>query len=659
MTFSLRHPVTLLTLCLLLFPKCSCDQTAYIPTTPAFILLNPSEIDFGPIPLDSFASAKFTILNKGQRELNVSGFSLDPVDAPFATERSALTVAEESSVDIVIHFRPTQIGIFEANLTVQHDAENDDTPTTITLKGIGSEDVICTACGGKIAECEEDTLISYESVGGCEEDQCLYEATRTLCECGCDTEELLCNICEDAGPAATPFDAGNNIPLLSDAGSPSQEDNDIASESYRAVVAANIGRTCGITSNGQVKCWGKCDISPTCPSDGLWGNNIGETPASMEPMNLGFNTPVASIKWSGFSYCILTTNNYAKCWGSNLGPLGFPSTSTVVGEDPDEMGANLPYLDVGSDLTIQKLDLAFNHGCALLTNGRVKCWGAKSFLGLGYSGSLYDQLGDEPNEMGNYLPFVDLGSHGHAVVDIALAGEGSCALFDNGQVKCWGRNRGGMLGLGEGTEILGITNIRGDNDNEMGDDLPFVDLGTDVFATQITLGLAHACILTDDHRVKCWGANGDYGFLGHGNNEEGAGTSPEQMGDNLPYTDLGNVGTVIAIFSKGSHTCALFDIGKIKCWGDNWAGMLGYEDITPRGTTTSQMGENLPFVDLGEDFFVTGLTIGALTSCASNDTGNIKCWGQNSSGELGLGDDAVRGDGYGEMGDNLPEVQID
>ena len=344
--------------------------------------------------------------------------------------------------------------------------------------------------------------------------------------------------------------------------------------------------------------------------------------------------------------------------GKQLGPLGFPSSADIVGTEPSEMGANLPYLDVGSGLTIKKLDLGFNHGCALLTNGRIKCWGAKSFLGLGYSGSLFDRIGDEENEMGNYLPFVDLGSHEHAVTDIALAGEGSCALFDNGQVKCWGHNRGGMLGLGEGTTIYGAPNIRGDADGEMGDNLPFVDLGTDVFATQVTVGLAHACILTDDNRVKCWGANSDYGFLGHGNNEEYAGTAPEHMGDNLPYTDLGSVGTVVAIFSKGSHTCALFDIG-IKCWGDNWVGMLGYEDTTPRGTLVSQMGDNLPFVELGEDFFVTGLTVGALTSCASSDTGEIKCWGRNINGELGLGDSADRGDNYGEMGENLPSLQMD
>ena len=88
------------------------------------------------------------ILNEGQLPLNITGFTLEPADAPFATELSAVMVERESSVDIVIHFRPTQEGIFEATLTVLHDASNDDTPQTVVLRGTGSTDV-CTTCDGK------------------------------------------------------------------------------------------------------------------------------------------------------------------------------------------------------------------------------------------------------------------------------------------------------------------------------------------------------------------------------------------------------------------------------------------------------------------------------------------------------------------------------
>jgi len=46
----------------------------------------------------------------------------------------------------------------------------------------------------------------------------------------------------------------------------------------------------------------------------------------------------------------------------------------------------------------------------------------------------------------------------------------ACAILSRGQLKCWGYNSFGQLGLGH------IVNI-GDAAGEMGDDLPFVDLG--------------------------------------------------------------------------------------------------------------------------------------------------------------------------------------
>ena len=72
------------------------------------------------------------------------------------------------------------------------------------------------------------------------------------------------------------------------------------------------------------------------------------------------------------------------------------------------------------------------------------------------------------------------------------------------------------------------------------------------------------------------------------------------------------------------------------------------------------MGEYLPFVFLG-----TGWTISSLSSsfnynhqCVLSNSGQMKCWGRNDEGQLGLGDDDNRGDDLGEMGDYLPEVNV-
>jgi alpha-tubulin suppressor-like RCC1 family protein len=105
----------------------------------------------------------------------------------------------------------------------------------------------------------------------------------------------------------------------------------------------------------------------------------------------------------------------------------------------------------------------------------------------------------------------------------------ACALLDNASVKCWGTNYNGGLGLGD-------NNNRGDAANEMGDNLSTVDLGTGRTATAMSLGSSHTCALLDNSDIKCWGS-GDNGRLGQGTNSN-IGNNANDMGDNLPAIDL-------------------------------------------------------------------------------------------------------------------------
>jgi alpha-tubulin suppressor-like RCC1 family protein len=77
-------------------------------------------------------------------------------------------------------------------------------------------------------------------------------------------------------------------------------------------------------------------------------------------------------------------------------------------------------------------------------------------------------MGDAANEMGDNLPIVDLGT-GRTATAISLGNGHTCAMLDNGFVKCWGYNANGRLGQGN-------TNSIGKNANEMGDNLPAIDL---------------------------------------------------------------------------------------------------------------------------------------------------------------------------------------
>jgi LPXTG-motif cell wall-anchored protein len=190
----------------------------------------------------------------------------------------------------------------------------------------------------------------------------------------------------------------------------------------------------------------------------------------------------------------------------------------------------------------------------------------------------------------------------------------------------------------------------------MGDSLSAVDLGVGVTAMAVTAGYVHTCALLSTGAVKCWGDNGS-GQLGVGDTTargDGAG----EMGDALPAVDLGAGLSATAIAGGFVHTCALLSSGAVKCWGGNSTGQLGVGDATARGDGAGEMGGDLPSVDLGSGAIATAISAGLFHSCALLSTGAVKCWGYNEVGQLGVGDTDYRGDGAGEMGDLLPVVNI-
>nr|BDT29959.1 hypothetical protein BHI3_34250 [Bacteriovorax sp. HI3] len=284
--------------------------------------------------------------------------------------------------------------------------------------------------------------------------------------------------------------------------------------------------------------------------------------------------------------------------------------------------------------------------CIKSDTGVVKCWGKNDDGQLGNGTNQH--VGNNVGDMGDSLLPVDLGT-GRTAKELGVGRFSSCAILDNNSLKCWGDNGYGQLGLGN-------TQNRGDNANEMGDNLPAVSLGTGVVPAKVGVGENFTCILTTDGRVKCWGA-ADLGAVGTGVGGY-IGTSPSHMGDNLQYINFGTGRTAKSISLGGSHACAILDNNKLKCWGFNFYGGLGLGDTTDRGAAPNQMGDNLPYVDLGTGRTVKSVAGGGESTCAILDDNSVKCWGDNSFGQLGLGGTNHRGDGANEMGDNLPTVNL-
>ncbi len=177
-----------------------------------------------------------------------------------------------------------------------------------------------------------------------------------------------------------------------------------------------------------------------------------------------------------------------------------------------------------------------------------------------------------------------------------------------------------------------------------------------VVAGVITAGKSHTCAIVDGGTVKCWGANTD-GQLGLGDTNH-RGDNPAEMGDQLPTVNLGTGRTAVAISSGGSHTCALLDNHTVKCWGSNAFGQLGLGDTNNRGDDPGEMGDQLPAVNLGTGRTAVAISSGTEQTCALLDNHAVKCWGDNAVGQLGLGDTTDRGDNPAEMGDHLPPIDI-
>ena len=346
--------------------------------------------------------------------------------------------------------------------------------------------------------------------------------------------------------------------------------------------------------------------------------------------------------------CAVLFSGKVKCWGgyNNSGDLGLGNTDPY-GTTPGTMGDNLPFVDLGAGVLASAIT-SYYQGCAIVEKGQLKCWGQGTFGALGSGSS--ESLGDEPGEMGDALPFVDLGV-GRTAVAVANGVWTSCALLDDGSAKCWGWNSNGWLGQGDKSN-------RGDQPGEMGDALPPIDLGEGLKVTTIAIDNSHACALLDDATVKCWGQQAE-GNLGNGQGGFGAvGDQPGEMGDALPRVDFGDGHTVKALSLGARHGCVILDDDGVKCWGSNQYGQLGLGDTQNRGDDPGEMGDALPYVDLGEGRSAVQIAASYFHSCAILDDDSLKCWGRNFGGALGQGSADNLGDDPGEMGDALPPIDL-
>lgn len=129
---------------------------------------------------------------------------------------------------------------------------------------------------------------------------------------------------------------------------------------------------------------------------------------------------------------------------------------------------------------------------------------------------------------------------------------------------------------------------------------------------------------------------------------EGNKNNPSTAIDNtVTYQAAVVVSAYTPMVSAGlSHSCALNSTGEVYCWGSNSSGQLGYDDTNDRG---DDVGEMASLVAVGLGGPAVKVVTGYYHSCALFADDTIKCWGENGAGQLGYGDSNDRGDTAGEM----------
>lgn len=339
-------------------------------------------------------------------------------------------------------------------------------------------------------------------------------------------------------------------------------------------VIAGGYHSCALRTGLPVQCWGLND----------YGQLGDETRINRSAPTDIPNLPITAFELSGGSQhtCARASGNNLYCWGrAEDGRIGFGNSTAPENSSRPRRVSGLRAAPV-------KLSLLAATACAVTEVGSAHCWGVNDFGQIG-EGNAYSSSGPR-----------DVASLQSAVTDIAVGEKHSCAIQSSGAAWCWGRNTDGQLGDATNLDRYSRVAVIGMNDS-----------------VQIATGQAFSCTRTAVGGVWCWGDN-VYGQLGNG-----GGADRNQA---TPVTGLDS--GVVAIALGHEHACALKNDAKVVCWGHNQAGQLGDSSTVDKALPT-------PIDDAFDDY--VAISAGEAFSCGLTTTDKVKCWGSNSTGQLGDG----------------------
>ncbi len=388
-----------------------------------------------------------------------------------------------------------------------------------------------------------------------------------------------------------------------------------------ADLVSGPSHTCALLQSGQVACWGLNDLGQlaTQPSTGAFEVldplGIATTEEAFYSARAAFVAGVQGVEQlaAGESHtCALLDDERTRCWGdAAAGQLGAGDFS--LHECEGRPCSRQPVDVLGLQGAVE-LSLGALHSCALNAAGELRCWGSQA-LGVqteGLSTCDGSPCATEPLLVQTPAP----------VLQVASGFSHACALLRDGEVRCWGVNVLGSVGVSSPwTETMGGVRVHQDVELPARVELPAPAVR--LFAAP---GAFYTCASLEDGSLYCWGDN-SYGQLGGGETEEVCiDAGPSELRCSVTPVEVGLEQPVqLAAFGE-RHACAVTADGALFCWGYAASGQLGadIELLQPCPNRALCSPEPLP---LAVESRALDIALGTRFTCVLQSDGRVLCWG--------------------------------
>ena len=374
-------------------------------------------------------------------------------------------------------------------------------------------------------------------------------------------------------------------------------------------LVAGEAHFCARLSDGTVRCWGDDEhgslgVKVVASDAGADAGDAGDAGPYVPAPVTGL-TGVTALSAGGSTTCALVGDGGVRCWGGNgFGQLGITITPPVVDDGPHPV--TVPVALGGNAAT--RVDVGQRSACAVLTSGKLWCWGDNTQAQLARV-TTTDSAG--PGEA--------------ALGPVAWTGAGTNTGFGvtaTGDLLTWGAIAGTEGSVAARTasvspDAVPLSIALGPVTSLSVSSTTVVQSGGG-FPRPPPQGVAHACAVVKGD-VYCWGIS-LMGALGTGLPEPAPKPTRAVVESEKAWPQQ--------VAAAGEITCVRLTDGSVQCAGDNARGALGKDPKQPFSM----------FFDPAETF--TGHAVSVATSagsvCALEQGGHVVCWGSNQHGELGL-----------------------